>query len=298
MSDKTKPKNEAYVQKFDFTIFSEELSLNLNNFITSIKKFLRLMKCKKFIFQVEKCPSSGNLHIQGRVLFENRTRINTLIKKSLNEGFKIHWSITSNGCREFSYVMKEESRVHGPYFDTQNTTIDTEGLTFYPWQNDLLKWCDIYEPRKIDIIYDPTGNIGKTTITKYLGIHHNAMIVPAFNDSIKVMQHCCSCYSNIQGNVFIVDMPKSMCKDKLGQLYSVIENIKSGMLYDTRYNGKQIFLDPPRVYVFTNTLPDLSLLSLDRWNILGINDKKEFFNLNISDIESSQLIKFIEKKLK
>lgn len=284
---KNSSKNEAYVQKFDFTIFSEELSLNLNNFITNIKKFLNLMKCKKFVFQVEKCPSTERLHIQGRVLFENRTRLSTLIKRSSSEGFNIHWSVTSNGCREFSYVMKDESRFKGPYFDNQLSTRDTEGLTFYPWQEDLIKWTNTPEDRKIDLIYDPIGNIGKTTIVKYLIIHHNAMIIPAFIDNSKIMQYCCNCYSNIQGNTFVIDMPRAMYKEKIGKFCISIENIKSGILYDKKYNSKQLIINPPKVYVFTTTLPDLNLLTIDRWNIIGINDKKEFYQYNINEIETS-----------
>jgi hypothetical protein len=65
-------------------------------------------------------------------------------------------------------------------------------------------------------------------------------------------------------------MPRGMKKDKLGDFYSGIEVIKNGVAYDKRYTAKKIRFNRPRIFVFTNTLPELNLMSKDRWVIWTI----------------------------
>jgi hypothetical protein len=71
-------------------------------------------------------------------------------------------------------------------------------------------------------------------------------------------------------SAYIVDMPRGMKKDKLGDFYSGIEVIKNGVAYDKRYTAKKIRFNRPRIFVFTNTLPELNLMSKDRWVIWTI----------------------------
>jgi hypothetical protein len=75
-------------------------------------------------------------------------------------------------------------------------------------------------------------------------------------------------------------MPRGMKKDKLGDFYSGIEVIKNGVAYDKRYTAKKIRFGRPNIFVFTNTLPELSLMSKDRWKIWTINDDNELINYN------------------
>lgn len=62
-------------------------------------------------------------------------------------------------------------------------------------------------------------------------------------------------------------MPRGMKKDKLADFYSGIEVIKNGVAYDKRYTAQKIRFNRPRVFVFTNTLPEFNLMSKDRWKV-------------------------------
>ena len=53
-----------------------------------------------------------------------------------------------------------------------------------------------------------------------------------------------------------------------------------GGAYDKRYTAKKIRFGRPNIFVFTNTLPELSLMSKDRWKIWTINDDNELINYN------------------
>jgi hypothetical protein len=79
---------------------------------------------------------------------------------------------------------------------------------------------------------------------------------------------------------YIVDMPRGMKKDRLGDFYSGIEVIKNGVAYDKRYTAKKIRFDRPRIFVFTNTLPNLELMSKDRWEIWKIDEDFNFQVIN------------------
>jgi hypothetical protein len=129
-----------------------------------------------------------------------------------------------------------------------------------------------FDMRKIDLIFDPVGNIGKSIFSEYLEYCGIAEEIPAFRLMDDIFQWVASrpikkCY--------IVDMPRGMKKDKLGDFYSGIEVIKNGVAFDKRYGATKIRFDRPRVFVFTNALPEFSLMSKDRWNVWTVLENYE-----------------------
>ena len=56
-----------------------------------------------------------------------------------------------------------------------------------------------------------------------------------------------------------------------------MECFKNGYVLDTKYEGQKKRFVPPHIFVFSNSLPDISKLSKDRWNIIDINEE---FKLN------------------
>lgn len=73
----------------------------------------------------------------------------------------------------------------------------------------------------------------------------------------------------------VIDMPRSIPKNDLAPLYAAIESIKSGYIIDSRFKATEVRIPSPHVWVFTNMLPDLNYLSLDRWKIWRINKDKD-----------------------
>jgi len=88
--------------------------------------------------------------------------------------------------------------------------------------------------------------------------------------------------------VYIVDMPRGMKKDRLGDFYSGIEVIKNGVAYDKRYHAKKIRFNRPRVFVFTNELPNLDLMSKDRWVIWMVDEEYEVIELNPREMQQKE----------
>lgn len=222
---------------------------------------------KKYCFQLEE-GDSGYIHYQGRISLIKKRRLNEILKiiKPLLE--KIHISPTSkNGLENNFYVMKQDTRLKGPWSDTDEKPAyiprqirEIENL--HPWQCSVLEKSREWDTRSINIIHDTGGNIGKSTLATYMGVHKLGKQIPYCNDYKDILRMVmdmptASCY--------LIDMPRAICKDKLFQMYSAIETIKSGYAYDDRYHFKDKYFDCPNIWVFTNVLPDANLLSQDRW---------------------------------
>lgn len=229
---------------------------------------------KKFCFQRE-TGSMGYEHFQCRGhLYEKKT-MGAMIKIAKEHLFCAHVSITSTKVHEgtnFNYVMKADSRVEGPW--TDENFINKPKLTrqlkvfaqteFRPWQETIVQWCNQEDDRSIKLIFDQQGNSGKSIMSEYLMYKGLAFEMPPFKLMEDIMQ-CAMCVR--EQKVYLIDMPRAMKKDKLGEFYAGLEALKNGMCYDKRYNFKMRRMDRPQVIVFTNVLPDFSMLSRDRWEV-------------------------------
>lgn len=234
-----------------------------------IKKFLQKY-CKKWCYQLE-LSESGYEHWQGRISLKSKERLTTLRKK-LDD--RVHWSITSNNGKDDDfYVSKEETRVKGPWKDSDPYIPRQvrEITNLYPWQKDVIKISEKWDTRTVHCIIDQGGNIGKSTLCMYMAVHGLARKLPYCNDFKDVMRMVCDLPTS---KTYLIDMPKAISKEKLFQMYSAIEEVKNGYAYDDRYHFQEKFFDSPAVWVFTNKVPDESLLSRDRWRLHTIEDNE------------------------
>lgn len=228
--------------------------------------------CKKWVFQLEKGSKTGRLHFQGRVSLIDKKRLKELIAQI---PLKADWSLTCkkvhDGCN-FNYVMKEDTRVEGPWKDEDFPDLPkvTKQLTnfmakeLYPWQAQVLEIAQTYDERSIHMIWDEEGNVGKSTFAEFLEYKRIAFELPPMKNIEDIMQFV---YGFQDQKCYLVDMPRGMKKDKLGEFYAGIECLKNGVCYDKRYTAKKRRFDRPQIVIFSNVLPDFSLLSNDRWQI-------------------------------
>lgn len=277
---------------WDFTLSCEnENYANEEELITHLKEW-----CKKWVFQKEE-GDSGYIHWQGRVsLIKKRTRAG-LVKKFIKGG---HLSPTSKGVHEkndFSYVMKADSRVDGPW--SNDTYEEPPHLTFeivnflkkkrHTWQESIEKICRTYSERGVDVVFDITGNRGKSTTVKYLDQAKLAKKIPCVRDLKTIMAYG---YKYPNRPAYIFDMPRAgtVNKREEAELWAGIEELKNGYVFDPRYEAKDMWMEKnPRVVVFTNYLPDFKFLSVDRWNLWTINEDDELVPYTVHGISGATL---------
>lgn len=251
---------------YDFTLKSSEIEQN--NLILLLHNH-----CKKWAFQLEKGEKTGYIHYQGRFSLKQKQRKNEIYGKLNIKSIYLTPTSKNNTNNQF-YVLKEETRIKGPFTDEMDLVPNyipkqIRNIELYNWQKQIIELSKIWDTRHINIILDTSGNIGKSTLTTYMGVHKLACTIPfcnSYNDILRGVM------DRPKRGCYILDMPRAINKEKLYQMFSAIETIKSGYAFDDRYNFREEYFDCPNIFIFTNKLPDIDLLTLDRWVIWEINN--------------------------
>ncbi|AYP28945.1 MAG: replication-associated protein [Cressdnaviricota sp.] len=237
--------------------------------------------CKKWAFQTEEAPTTGWLHQQCRISLHKKTTESCVVKlltaKDV-EGFHVT-PTSSNACKGAPfYVMKDETRIEGPWTDKDiepipstrtSRKLDEEGLL--PWQNQLMLEATGYNDRQIHCVIDKEGDHGKGALCKWCYVHGYACLVPPFNSPGDLIQFV---NSRPVSELYMIDMPRAMPKKYLNDLYTGIETLKDGYIYDKRYRGQFKLIDEPNIIVFTNTPPKRGYLTANRWKMWTIRDNE------------------------
>lgn len=250
---------------WDFTLKSEGVNLPV------LLRFCRNYG-KAFAFQLE-LGSGGYEHYQGRLNLKLKERLSTLKAKWTEAGFAaVHLSPTSNANKgNMFYVMKDDGRKSGPWTDKDmDPPKDMEAIMEqrWPWQEFILN--QPIQPRIINVIVDTKGDIGKTELLKYAIISGKGEGIPGtVNDGQKLVAYVLDLPKK---SLYIADIPRSLPQSNLLGLYAALEMVKSGWVTDWRYNSRREIFAVPNVWVFTNTVPDRSMLSKDRWRLWEVNN--------------------------
>lgn len=225
---------------------------------------------EKYIFQ-EETGENGTPHLQGYMEFKTKVR-----PKSVFKNDKIHWEKTRDVKKSIVYCSKEETRT-GKIFN-KNIYIPKplKVITqLYPWQKAIE---EIYntEPddRKINWYWEPDGNIGKTAFIKYMLTKYKALYCSGGKlADIMNLAFNTKWDEGVKGVFF--NIPRC---HKGHISYAALENIKDGLVCNTKYETGVVMFDSPHIFVFANFPPnDEEELSKDRWNIVRI---EKFETLN------------------
>lgn len=232
---------------------------------------------KKWVFQLERGGETGYMHYQGKVSLISKTR-----QFDIEDG-DTSASHISDGKSLFNYVTKEASRVAGPWSDKDTPKFLQKKVekmtTLYSWQRWLVGEAGIYLDRYIDLICDPEGCKGKSSIVSYCEYHDIAVKIPMMTgmngkDCVQIVLQM-YLEKGKGEKAYVIDFPRALRKDKLHEFYEAIETIKDGYLFDMRYGFTKRWMEVPRIFIFTNELPDESLLSRDRWRVWNIDEEKD-----------------------
>jgi hypothetical protein len=240
---------------------------------------------KKYTYQLEEGKETGYVHYQGRGSLHKKRRFDELKKIATAAGWgDCHFTPSSKESQKGDcfYTVKLDTRIDGPWTDKDKQEAayipwQYQGLdqTLRPWQQAVWETADVRDARTINLIFDELGNNGKSTIASLMDLHKRGLDLPPMNDAEKLIQSVADILIARQERnpkVMFVDMPRAMDKKRLGGMYTAIEQIKKGKVYDTRYAYKEWWFDSPQIWVFTNIEPDLSFLSRDRWKLWTIVD--------------------------
>lgn len=269
---------------FDNPVFVYDFTLGKKFVIDTdqIKIWLR-EHCKKWSFQLEKGDETGYLHYQGRLSLKVRQRKHTVLTKLPWKEITLTHTSNNNMGNDF-YVTKEETRMDGPWKDT-----DPVPLVLPPHLAAIVKWTPLQDQilflcaqqkidpfnRELNALIDPDGKHGKSILVDSICIRKLGIKLPPLNNYKDLMQYFHSKDLSVtEPTIVFFDMPRALKKEHMHQLYSACETIKDGWAYDTRYgNRDDKWFARPVMWIFMNDPPDVSLLTKDRWRLWTLDDK-------------------------
>lgn len=212
----------------------------------------------KFITGLEKCPTTGRAHLQGYVQFESKKRPMELFPNK-----RIHWEKAKGSLEANVKYCSKELVISTNVFVPRVCKIIKD---LYQWQKELLEiLIQVPDERTIYWIWEKEGKCGKTSFSKYLSYHHNAIVLEGKKNDILF------CAANFETDIYIYDIERSL-EDYVS--YSSIEKIKNGFYMCAKYESKPIMRACPHVVIFANFAPDRIKLSQDRWKVFKIQDER------------------------
>jgi len=246
-----KPTRTPYKKNWVFT---------LNNYKESdIEKLYKSLeaKCKTFVFGIE-VGEEGTPHLQGQASFIKNIRAVDAYK-----GWGIHWDLQKGTLKQAQdYCKKDGNFWQFPVPKGLSSLIKQ----LRPWQSELA-YRILQEPindREILWIVDPVGNSGKSAFCKYMYYYYDVTVITVTKSADIALCARDNC------GIYLLDFSRSM-----GEFcpWQGIENLKNGFIQDAKLKKEMrtVCIDPPVVVCFSNSYPDLSKLSADRWNVITLS---------------------------
>lgn len=248
-------KDKAKESRYWFMTFNGYTEENIQPFISILQH-----ECVWYVFQEEKGKISGLMHLQGTFYFKSKKRLTQL--KKWNK--KPNWKITKSVSSAIAYCSKEDTRAGRQWVMGIDVPEPLDIEEPYGWQLDVIKIIkEKPDKRTIHWFWEPNGNMGKTTLCKYLVIKHSAIILSGKSND---MFHLISKSHNKK--IIVVNVPR-ISKDYVN--IGALESIKDGLICSGKYEGCQLVFNCPHVIVFANQPPNIESMSKDRWNIVRID---------------------------
>jgi hypothetical protein len=170
---------------------------------------------------------------------------------------------TMEGLKTFEILQKKEEMQGEPF-----------SFPIHAWQETLFENVLVSKKRKynraIVFLVDPIGGVGKSNYGAYLCSTRSKEF-----QQLTMMANENDFFHKAEPEVptYLIDIPRS--KDpKLGVKldYTILEKLKSGVFTNGKYHGNErhSWKDPPSVVVSMNDLPDLAVLSHDKYEVYFI----------------------------
>lgn len=250
-----------YCASWCFTAFYET-----DNDIKYILEHLKPL-CKKLLVGKEECPTTNKKHLQGALILKARCRLVDKCKKFGGIFSKIHFE-TMKGSWEsnYNYCTKDEDFFFFD-IDEKEKIITLNHNELRDWQLKIMEVINgEYDPkgRLIHWIFDKQGGKGKSTFAKYLMVEHNAGYLCNAKTS-DIAQYA----KTNKKRLYVIDLARSE-SEKIN--YGAIESLKNGLIFSGKYESDSVVMNNPILIIFSNSEPKYEKLSLDRWQIMNLDD--------------------------
>ena len=220
---------------------------------------------------IELCVQSSSSTLN--TLEEELLQTNQEYLEKIELGKRVAMIIDKGTVREESLTRnyKEALDLHRK----QKSRIDIQSAQLRPWQDKLMKIISKPSDRTVFWICGHEGNEGKTWFQSYLETFYGYARVTRLDLRNKTSNilYALSKRPLQTTDVFLFNDTRAC--GETNQNYAVLEHIKDGCATSSKYNSNIVnFKTPNTVVVFSNSSPNTSYLSADRWRVYAIKDNR------------------------
>lgn len=215
-------------------------------------------------------------HKQGYVFFEKKIRpfyINKdkLVVSTLGLDTKIHWEICKSPVDAIRYCSDPEKRADDGVLSVHRVQIprvvhvisEDQLYDFQKWVVQLVRTDP--DQRSIYWLWEGRGNVGKSSLARFLVYHFGAVVTAGKASDIKNMVFRVCDKQGVSPLVIICDIPRSYANYVS---FTGIEEVKNGCFGNTKYECETVLAAFSHVICFANAEPlDQGVMSSDRWKI-------------------------------
>lgn len=233
--------------------------ITIFDFNTKIQSFIE--SAKNWIWCKEVCPTTKRDHWHAFVEFEN-AKTKYVMAKNLGKGQIEKAKGKLKEC--CNYAMKD-----GNYRTNIVLPKPLKLITnLYDWQKKIIELIKT-EPddRTVNWYYSMEGNKGKTQLIKYLVVNHKALVI---GGDAKSIANGLKNYHE-EHSIYPEVVCMNLARDVKNLSYKGLEQIKDGLVVNTKYECSQHVFNSPHLLVFANMRPNEKKLSIDRWNIVNLD---------------------------
>ena len=244
---------------YDFTIYQERAVEQNIKSMHDLATIFENLGADRYVIGDE-TGEGGLRHWQCRVVFKTEKDEDHLKKIFCHIGH-----VSPTHVRDFKYCEKE-----GQFFRSWETALNKyASLELLPWQNQAIDLLRDQSEREVLVIVDDRGNHGKSWLRKYMQVNRICQYIPQMDDAKDIMRIA----MKKAGKGYCFDLPRADSDKRNREMWRAIEQIKDGYLYEDRYAFTEMWIDPPKIIVFTNDMPPMDTLSSDRWQIFAIDEQ-------------------------
>lgn len=217
-----------------------------------VKQWLN-SNCTKWAYGRE-TGDSGYEHLQVRC-------VSTIELSQMIAIWGRYGHVSRTHAKDFDYVLKD-----GNYCCSWKLALEKyKNATLYDWQKDAMAMFSLQDERQILLVVDKLGGAGKSYLARYCEANGIAKVIPKMDRAGDML----SAVMVNPASGYIFDIPRSENKSSAA-LWTAIEQIKNGHIFDWRYQYREMWMESPKIMVFSNYKPEGDFLSKDRWQILEI----------------------------
>ena len=230
--------------------------------LEQIAEWFKQHHAKEGVVGLEISPTSGLEHYQFKIHLDRGETLEGW-KKLIGPMGHVDIAIDKN----FSgYEEKDGTFIKWP----ESPIARYKGLILKPWQREVLAKWEEQDDRKILVVVDMKGGAGKSTFARFMEATGRANVCPVVSDEYNDYTGYCVEYPS-KGYIF--DVPRASSLKRRCAMWAGMEQIKNGLLFEKRYKPRKVWIDPPKMMVFTNEEPPWNMLSQDRWDPFYMKDE-------------------------